>query len=73
MIANRYILNYKLYGVINEYARERNIPLRAAMDAFYNSELYNEIRGGISDMHCRSDGYLAEELQREIDGTQEGV
>jgi hypothetical protein len=35
---------------------------------FYKSRLYTEIRCGISDMHCRSDGYLAEELQIEVKG-----
>jgi len=34
---------------------------------FYCSNLYTEIRNGISDMHCRADGYLAEELQLEVD------
>jgi len=33
---------------------------------FYKSNLYTEIILGISDMHCRSDGYLAEELQLEL-------
>jgi hypothetical protein len=72
MISNRYILNYKFIDVINEYAEENNIPLRTAMDVFYNSTLYEEIREGISDMHCRSDGYLAEELKREFDNKDIG-
>jgi hypothetical protein len=33
--------------------------------------LYIEIRDGISDMHCRSDGYLAEELQQEASRAEE--
>ncbi|GHV46167.1 hypothetical protein FACS1894204_07230 [Synergistales bacterium] len=67
MIANRYILMHKLYDVIKEYASVQNVPLRAALDVFYKSNLYTEIRTGISDMHCRSDGYLAEELIREME------
>ena len=63
MTADRYILNYKYDGVINEFARRENIPLRKAFDIFYRSEVYKEMREGISDMHCRSDGYLAEELK----------
>jgi hypothetical protein len=70
MISNKHILNFKIADVINEYAKENNISLRAALEVFYNSDLYEEIREGISDMHCRSDGYLAEELKREIESKQ---
>ncbi|GHT82125.1 hypothetical protein FACS1894137_00430 [Spirochaetia bacterium] len=66
MISNKHILNYKFIDVINEYAKENNIPLRTALELFYNSNVYEEIRDGVSDMHCRSDGYLAEELSREL-------
>jgi len=67
MTANRTLVGHKCAGVIKAYAESSNIPLREAFDVFYNSNLYTEIRHGISDMHCRSDGYLAEELQIEID------
>ncbi len=67
MIANRQLIGHKCDGVTNEFARVQGIPLREAFDIFYRSRLYLEIRQGISDMHCRSDGYLAEELQREIE------
>ncbi|GHT97195.1 hypothetical protein FACS1894142_1210 [Spirochaetia bacterium] len=72
MISNKYILNYKFTDVINAFAEQYAIDLRKALDLFYNSELYEEIREGISDMHCRSDGYLAEELKREIDNRHIG-
>ncbi len=29
------------------------------------SEVYQLIRDGVSDMHCMSDAYLAEELEQE--------
>ena len=32
---------------------------------FYHSEVYQLIRDGVSDMHCMSDEYLAEELEQE--------
>lgn len=32
---------------------------------FYYSEVYLLMRNGVSDMHCMSDDYLAEELQQE--------
>jgi len=66
MIANRTLIGHKCAGVINAYAEFAGIPLRDAFDIFYKSNLYTEITNGISDMHCRSDGYLAEELQLEI-------
>jgi hypothetical protein len=66
MTANDYLKNYVYDGVANEYARLRGIPLREAVDALYRSRLYSEIRRGVSDMHCRSDGYLAEELLLEM-------
>jgi len=33
-----------------------------ALDFFYHSEVYLLMRDGVSDMHCMSDDYLAEEL-----------
>ena len=66
MIANRTLVGHKCAGVIKAYAKLAGIPLREAFDVFYKSNLYTEIREGISDMHCRSDGYLAEELQIEV-------
>jgi hypothetical protein len=68
MTADRYILNYKHDGVIREFAKYCNIPIRDAFDAYYNSTLYKEVSGGVADMHCRSDGYLAEELFLERQG-----
>jgi len=67
MIANRTLVGHKCAGVIKAYAELASIPLREAFDVFYTSNLYTEIRFGISDMHCRSDGYLAEELQIELE------
>ena len=66
MIANRTLIGHKCAGVIEAYAGLAEVPLREAFDVFYKSNLYTEIILGISDMHCRSDGYLAEELQLEL-------
>jgi hypothetical protein len=66
MIANRTLIGHKCDHVVKAYAELAHIPLREAFDVFYKSNLYIEITGGISDMHCRSDGYLAEELQMEV-------
>ena len=66
MIANRTLIGHKCDHVIKAYAELAGVSLRKAFDAFYKSNLYLEIIGGISDMHCRSDGYLAEELLLEL-------
>lgn len=67
MIANRVLVGHKCDGVIKAYAQLAGVPLRQAFDLFYRSILYKEITEGISDMHCRSDGYLAEELAMEVE------
>jgi hypothetical protein len=67
MIANRTLIGHKCHHVIEAYAELTGVSIREAFDVFYKSNLYLEITGGISDMHCRSDGYLAEELRLEVE------
>ena len=68
MTANRTLLQHKFANVIEEYAQLKSISLRQALDVFYNSATYRDMRDGISHMHCRSDGYLAEEIDMEQPG-----
>ncbi|MDR1048436.1 MAG: DUF3990 domain-containing protein [Synergistaceae bacterium] len=70
MIANKYLLQRKYPRIIARFADRRCVSLRDAMDAFYSSLTYREMSEGISDMHCRSDEYLVEELCREMDGAE---
>jgi hypothetical protein len=65
MKADNLILQCKYFSVINAFALMGNLHLREALDLFYKSEIYKEMRDGISDMHCRSDKYLAEDLLNE--------
>ena len=65
MTANPILLQKKYARIIELFARKQNISLDAALDFFYHSETYQLIRDGVSDMHCMSDEYLAEELERE--------
>ena len=67
MTASRQLIGHKMAGVIKAYAELAEIPVRKSFDTFYRSYLYTEINNGLSDMHCRADGYLAEELQLEIE------
>ena len=62
MNANPILLQKKYADVISCFARKENISLDQAMDIFYRSEVYRLIREGVSDMHCMSREYLAEEL-----------
>ena len=66
MIANRYLLQHKCIRVIENFTERTGLSLRESLDLFYKSLTYKEISEGISDMHCRSDEYLAEELLREV-------
>ena len=65
MTANQTLLWRKYAHVINAVSAQKNIDLQQAMSIFYKSYTYQEMREGISDMHCRSDEYLAEEIARE--------
>ena len=65
MKANSTLLWRKYAHVIAAFSERKNISISQAMDIFYKSYTYQEMRIGISDMHCRSDGYLAEEIELE--------
>jgi hypothetical protein len=62
MKAHPTLLQLKYDSVIETVAKRANISLREALDMFYKSPIYEEVSQGISDMHCRSDGYLAEDI-----------
>lgn len=55
----------KYSRVIECFAKQQGLSLDAALDFFYHSLVYQLIRDGVSDMHCMSDAYLAEELEQE--------
>lgn len=65
MKANPILLQKKYARVIECFAGKENISLDVALDFFYRSELYPLISEGVSDLHCMSDAYLAEELEVE--------
>lgn len=65
MKANPILLQKKYSRVIECFAKQQGVSLDAALDFFYHSEVYQLIRDGVSDMHCMSDMYLAEELEQE--------
>ena len=65
MKANPILLQKKYSRVIELFANKQGISLDTALGFFYNSEVYQHVKDGVSDMHCMSDEYLAEELAQE--------
>lgn len=70
MNANPVLLQKKYARVIELFAAGQKISLDAALDFFYRSDVYQLISKGVSDMHCMSDAYLAEELTQEYNGNE---
>lgn len=70
MNANPVLLQKKYSRVIELFASKANISLDEALSFFYQSSLYELLENGISDMHCMSDDYLADDLQTEYNGCQ---
>ena len=67
MKANPILLQKKYARIIECFAKQQGISLDEALDLFYRSEVYQLMREGVSDMHCMSDAYLAEELEQEYE------
>lgn len=65
MTANPILLQKKYARVICRFAERAGISLDEALAFFYRSDIYTFISEGVSDMHCMSDEYLAEDLEIE--------
>ena len=65
MEANKTILQMKYARIVPIFAAHTGITLEDALDFFYTSSIYHMMNEGIADMHCRSDGYLAELVKEE--------
>ena len=65
MNANPILLQKKYARVIECFAGKMHLTLDDALDFFYHSEVYRLVSEGVSDMHCMSDEYLADELSKE--------
>lgn len=55
----------KYARVVSLFSRQTGISLDEALSFFYHSDLYQLVKNGVSDMHCMSDEYLAEDLKEE--------
>ena len=65
MTADATLLQMKYARIISLIARKADINEEKAMELFYNSRTYMLMSKGISDFHCLSDAYLAEEIMIE--------
>ena len=65
MKANHNLLRMKYARIIFLLAQKLDIRTSSAMDFFYHSLEHELIEEGVSDLHCMSDDYLAENLVRE--------
>ena len=65
MTANPILLQKKYFRITECFAKQQGLSLDVALSFFYHSEVYQLIRDGVSDMHCMSDAYLADELKQE--------
>ena len=71
MTVNPILLQKKYARVIECFAKQRRLSLDEALGLFYHSEVYQLVRDGVSDMHCMSDAYLADELEQEYNQNME--
>ena len=65
MEADKTLLQMKYSRVVALFAAQQGLSMEDALDFFYHSETYQELREGIADLHCRSDQYVADELAEE--------
>ncbi len=65
MNANSVLLQKKYGRIVAMFAKQSKLTLDEALEFFYHSSLYQLLREGVSDLHCMSDGYLAEDLKEE--------
>lgn len=67
MNANPILLQMKYTRVVEKFADKCMLSLSDALDFFYKSDEYKLISKGVSDLHCMSDEYLAQDLAEEFE------
>lgn len=60
------IMDIKFAEIIDAFSKRYNVPLEEATNLFYKSDTMELIEKGVADLHCRSDIYLADELELEL-------
>ena len=72
MNAHPVLLQKKYTRIVALFAQRNKLSLDEALDFSYHSDVYRFMSEGISAMHCRSDLYLVEDLEREYDAKRTG-
>ena len=72
MKANPVLLQKKYARIIARFAEREGLSLDEGLRFFYHSTTYCLISEGVSDLHCMSDEYLAEELSLEYHQPSDG-
>lgn len=72
MNADPVLLQMKYARVVKVFSELSGLSLSQALDFFYHSVEYKLISKGVSDLHCMSDMYLAEDLLEEYQESLEG-
>lgn len=65
MRAHPILLQMKYARVVQLFAEQMGISVESALDFFYRSITSELVHEGVSNLHCMSDGYLADELEIE--------
>ena len=65
------IMQMKYARIIQCISEMYDMSLEDAMDIFYTSRTFEFIRDGVSELHCRSDKYLADEVMIEHNSNRE--
>lgn len=68
MKAEPLILQMKYTSIVENFAKREHLTLDDALKFFYHSDVYQLMKDGVSDMHCMSEAYLTEDLQKEYEG-----
>ncbi|MGL5066493.1 MAG: hypothetical protein ACRC6T_01520 [Sarcina sp.] len=62
MEANKILLQALYKKIILRFSKMTGKSLEESLECFYNSQTYEFISKGISDMHCKGEIYLVDEL-----------
>lgn len=71
MNAEPFILQMKYADIVKGFAEQVHLSLDDALRFFYHSDVYQLMKDGVSDMHCMSDAYLIEDLNKEYQNAKE--
>lgn len=66
MESKQIVLQMKYARLIDMLSQRLNVSREQAMELFFHSTTMQLIQDGVADLHCHSDIYLVDELEREL-------